>query len=219
MLRKLGIALAAAAVLAMTPGGGAQAAPGTDRLDFAPAAASARPGLPVQLTGGTTYREGLRVYTVYGPYTIRAAHSGKCLDIAGGTGSTGNGAIAQQWDCLGSGQTNQQWYFTDTGAGTGNYYVTARHDGKCLDIAGGTGSTGNGAAAQQWDCYGFNQSNQRWWLTSTSYADRYKLVASHSNKCLDIEGGTGSQGNGVRAQQWDCLGDQQANQRWSLVRV
>ncbi|MEU2451162.1 RICIN domain-containing protein [Streptomyces sp. NPDC012765] len=47
-----------------------------------------------------------------GKYNIRAVHSGKCLDVEGGTGATGDGVNVHQWSCLGSGQTNQQWAFS-----------------------------------------------------------------------------------------------------------
>ncbi|ARE73305.1 hypothetical protein B6R96_04630 [Streptomyces sp. Sge12] len=52
-----------------------------------------------------------RAQVTYGPYFIRAVHSGKCLDVEGGTGATGDGVNVFQWSCLGSGQTNQQWAF------------------------------------------------------------------------------------------------------------
>lgn len=40
---------------------------------------------------------------------IRAQHSGKCLDVTGGTAATGDGVPIQQWTSLGAGQTNQTW--------------------------------------------------------------------------------------------------------------
>ena len=40
-----------------------------------------------------------------------AVHSGKCLDVVGGPTATGNDVPIQQWDCLGSTQTNQIWNF------------------------------------------------------------------------------------------------------------
>ena len=48
-------------------------------------------------------------------YRISARHSGKLLDVAGGTSATANGANVQQW--VNSGQTNQQWILVDAGGG------------------------------------------------------------------------------------------------------
>ncbi|WFB05764.1 RICIN domain-containing protein [Streptomyces sp. LX-29] len=42
-------------------------------------------------------------------YNIVAAHSGKCLDVAGA--GTANGTNVFQWDCLGLNQLNQRWGF------------------------------------------------------------------------------------------------------------
>ncbi|MET9600874.1 RICIN domain-containing protein [Streptomyces sp. NPDC006459] len=96
----------------------------------------------------------------YGPYFIWAVHSGKCLDVAGGTGATGDGVNVQQWSCLGSGQTNQRWYLDHLG--NGKYNIRAVHSGKCLDVEGGTGATGDGVNVFQWSCLGSGQTNQQW---------------------------------------------------------
>jgi hypothetical protein len=93
-------------------------------------------------------------------YNLVAAHGGKCLDVVGGPTATGNGVPIQQWDCLGSDQTNQQWRLVTTKLGL---RIIARHSGKCLDVTGGTGATDNGVAIQQWDCLGITQTNQLWY--------------------------------------------------------
>lgn len=152
-----------------------------------------------------------------GPITIRAVHSRKCLDVTGGVGALGDGVRVQQWQCLGTAQTNQQWYLTPSGDGS-TYYVTARHSGKCLDVTGGTGSTANGIPVQQWKCLGYGQSNQRWRLyPSADGGMTIYLVAANSGKCLDVTGGTGALADGVGVQQWQCLGYGQSNQRWYLA--
>lgn len=43
----------------------------------------------------------------------------------------------------------------------------------------------------------------------------YHIVANHSNKCLDIDGGD-SDNNGAQAQQWECVGLDALNQIWSI---
>ncbi|MFD9359789.1 RICIN domain-containing protein, partial [Streptomyces sp. NPDC060031] len=45
--------------------------------------------------------QALSAQSTYGPFRIRAVHSGKCLDVAGGTSATGDGADVHQWTCLG----------------------------------------------------------------------------------------------------------------------
>jgi len=127
-----------------------------------------------------------------------AVHSGKCMDVSGG--SRENGAAIIQWDCHGG--DNQQWNLVPVGS---YYKLIARHSGKCLDVSGG--SYDSGANIIQWDCHGGD--NQLWRLEPTgSY---YRLVAKHSGKCLDVSGG--SYDNGARLIQWDCHGSN--NQLWA----
>lgn len=94
-------------------------------------------------------------------FQVMAAHSGKCLDVAGGTGATANGTNVQQWDCIGTGQTNQLWRLVPVGS---RFQLIAIHSGRCLDVAGGTGATANGTNVQQWACIGASQTNQLWEL-------------------------------------------------------
>jgi hypothetical protein len=92
--------------------------------------------------------------------------------------------------------------------------LVARHDFKCLDVAGVSPATG--APVQQWECLGPNQHNQQWSLRAIG--DGYvQIVARHSGKCLDVTGV--SLANGTPVQQWDCLGAGQTNQHWLLRTV
>ncbi|MFI0205053.1 MULTISPECIES: RICIN domain-containing protein [Streptomyces] len=82
-------------------------------LLLAPTAGAAgvpAPGLRPLTTFDDVDKNGAQV--TYGPYFIWAVHSGKCLDVEGGTGATGDGVNVFQWSCLGSGQINQQWAFS-----------------------------------------------------------------------------------------------------------
>jgi fermentation-respiration switch protein FrsA (DUF1100 family) len=152
----------------------------------------------------------------YGPYNIRAAHSGKCLDVRSGIGATSDGVAVQQWTCLGPAQTNQQWYLADTGDGS-TYYVTARHSGKCLDVRSGIGAISDGVPLQQWTYLGYAQSNQRWSLTRAPNGATFDLRAANSGKCMDVRGGIGAISDGVAVRQWTCLGPAQTNQQWYLT--
>lgn len=86
-------------------------------------------------------------------FTLVARHSGKCMDVAGG--STADHANVQQYTCHAG--DNQKWSITANSDG----YVTIKNkrSGKCLDVA--DASTSNHANIQQYTCHG--GSNQRWW--------------------------------------------------------
>ncbi len=168
-------------------------------------------------TAPVALASGERLAAVSVPYNLRAAHSGRCLDVAGGPGATINGAAIQQFDCLGPGQSNQMWNFRPAGDGL-TYNVTALSSAKCLDVAGGPAAVNNGVALQQWDCLGYAQANQRWQVSSSGDGSTYYLNAVHSGKCLDVRGGLAATANGAVLQQYDCLGYAQANQRWYFTR-
>jgi hypothetical protein len=84
-------------------------------------------------------------------YAIVAEHSGKCLDVAGG--STVDGANVQQFTPHYG--PNQQWTLVPVGQ---EYLIVNRHSGKCLDVVGG--SKADGANVQQFTNHG--GPNQRW---------------------------------------------------------
>lgn len=86
-----------------------------------------------------------------------------------------------------------------------SYEITAKHSGKCLDVAGK--ATHNGANIHQWDCHGGD--NQRWTLTDKG-GGFYTVRARHSNKCMDVEGA--SNGDGANISQYDC--HEGPNQLW-----
>ncbi|MFJ6907557.1 ricin-type beta-trefoil lectin domain protein [Streptomyces griseoluteus] len=121
-----------------------------------------------------------------------AGLAGKCLDVAGGSGT--NGTAVQLYDCNGS--TAQQWTLAADGS--------VRALGKCLDVV--SASTANGAKVQLYDCNGTGA--QRW-----SYnAATGDVVNTAADKCLDVT--DNSSANGARAQIWSCTGA--ANQKWTL---
>ncbi|WP_433730376.1 RICIN domain-containing protein [Actinoplanes sp. CA-051413] len=141
--------------------------------------------------------------TVAGPAgswsTVVARHSGKCVDVVGG--STADLAEAIQYTC-GTG-LNQQWHRRDLG--NGYVQLEARHSGKCLDVA--DASTADNARVVQYTCgAGTNQQ----WQVQDAGGGYYRLVARHSGRCLDvISGGTA---DGVRLIQYAC--GTGANQQW-----
>jgi N-acetylmuramoyl-L-alanine amidase len=136
---------------------------------------------------------------VSGYNRLVARHSGRCMDVTGG--SRNNGAVILQWDCH-SGD-NQAWSLVPAGS---YFKLVAKHSGKCLDVYGG--SRDNGARIIQWDCHGGdNQLFRR-----EQFGAYYRLRAKHSNRCIDVYGG--QIGNGTQLIQWDCHAGN--NQLWSI---
>ena len=140
--------------------------------------------------------------TVAGFVTIKAKHSGKCLDIFGA--EQGDQIQAQQYDC--NGGDNQRWELIPES--TGFYTIKVAHSGKCLGILGA--ELGDQVKAEQSVCTGGN--NQKWELVSDG-AGYYTLKARHSGKCLDIFGSY--QQNQAKAQQYGCHAGN--NQKWQLL--
>lgn len=98
----------------------------------------------------------------------------------------------------------------DTAAGTvqggGGPYetLTARHSGKCVDVADESQAVGHHTV--QWECGG--RDNQRFWLRDTG--DGYvQLVARHSSLCLGVADGSASAGAAVVQQNCGSGPDQQ----------
>jgi hypothetical protein len=137
------------------------------------------------------------------PLTLVAAHSEKCLDVAGFS-QTDGGAV-HQWGCHGG--ANQQWVLNQVVPGT--YTVKSVHSGKCLDVAGG--SLADGGTVYQWTCHG--GTNQQWRLSGPPTVGQVvTLTAVHSGRCLDVQGL--SVENGATVYQWGCHGG--ANQQWRV---
>ena len=147
---------------------------------------------------------------------VISKHSGKCLDVRDISGD--NGTMVQQWDCLNDQQKNQMWTLRPLG----HYYqIVAEHSGKCLDVAWEADTGGalwDGARVQQWECYGGEQVNQLWAIRAVG--NSYHVISAHSGKCLDVawEADTGdATWNGVRIQQWECVGSWANNQLWDIT--
>lgn len=64
---------------------------------------------------------------------LRARHSGKCMDVEGG--STASGARVLQWACHGG--ANQVFDWRDG-------MLVARHSNQCLDFGGDAAADGTG---------------------------------------------------------------------------
>lgn len=145
---------------------------------------------------------------------IVSVASGKCVDVAGN--HTNDGRAVHQWDCHNG--DNQRWKLnvatdgtTPPPAPTPIYVgpISAKHSGRCLDVAGGPQATGNGNDIDQWSCTG--EANQEWTVQERS-GGQYELVATSSGKCLQVPDGAT---NGTVLEQWDC--QEVDRQRWTIT--
>jgi hypothetical protein len=109
-----------------------------------------------------------------GVYQVSNLNSSKCLDVT--DVSTANGAIIQQWSC--GAADHQKWRIEPVGAGM--YKLKAMHSGKVMDVSGV--SLADRAKIHQWGDLG--TANQKWLIQA--YGSGYRLIASHSGKCLDL---------------------------------
>jgi uncharacterized protein (DUF1800 family) len=137
-----------------------------------------------------------------GEYQLVARHSGKCLDVNGGSA---DGASIIQWACHGG--DNQAWRLE--AVGSGYYRILARHSGKALDVSGA--SQDDSAPVVQYTPH--TGENQQWRLEAV--ADGYRLVARHSGKALDVPGASAADGTAVI--QYGA--HEGANQQWLLRSV
>jgi hypothetical protein len=128
-----------------------------------------------------------------GVYKVANVNSNKCLDVYGWF--MNNNAAVVQWDCTNN-NDNQKWRIEPVGAGL--YKLLAMHSGKALTI-GNNNMTG-GEKTIQWDY--LNEGGQKWKIEASSSS--YRLVASHSNQCLEVQ--SASSADGAQVQQSVCNG-------------
>jgi pectate lyase len=137
-------------------------------------------------------------------YEIVSRHSGKAIDVAGG--STADGAMVQQW--ARSGGANQQFRFVSSGSGY--YRIVARHSGKVLDVF--EWNPNDGAEIRQWP--DLNGTNQQFQLVASD-SGFVRFVNRFSGKALDVW--EWSTADGGRISQFTDLNGW--NQQWQLVNV
>ncbi|MDB5177139.1 MAG: exported protein of unknown function [Candidatus Saccharibacteria bacterium] len=144
------------------------------------------------------------LYISDGVYEITNSHSGKSLDVAGG--STANGASVQLYSSNHS--AAQRWQLTRDS--DGYYGVKSTASGRYLDVLGGTPTMG--AKIQIWD--GNDSCAQKWSIRMMS-DNSIALTNKCSGYVLDITGGSFTDGS--RAQTWGLNGT--AAQLWAPISV
>ena len=140
-----------------------------------------------------------------GRYTIKAAHSGKCVDVD--AAGLGDGINIQQYTC--NGTTAQQFEVTSLGGGF--YKLLNVNSGKAIDIVGGF--TNDGANVQQWSDNGSGQ--QHFAIQSATGSDQFTIKNQKSGKCIDVA--DRSTADRANVQQWSCAGS--TNQIFTFSRV
>ena len=91
------------------------------------------------------------------------------------------------------------------------YYVVAQNSGRCLDVRGGPSPTQDGAAIQQWACWGGD--NQKWQVVPGPQGT-FAILNKSSGRVVDVTGGNQSLSNDIPIQQWSFWGGR--NQLWRL---
>lgn len=130
-------------------------------------------------------------------YRIIAKHSGKALDVRGGTSAVDNGIAIQQYDPIGG--DNQAFRFERQPNGL--YMIIAKHSGKALDIT--SASMQNGTPVIQYAIHGGDNQLFRIVNQGNGY---FRIINKRSNKGLDISGGSEAKNNGIPLIQWDATG-------------
>ncbi len=134
--------------------------------------------------------------------TIVAAHSGKCLDVQGG--STDDGAEVIQWAC--DGNAGQSFELRPVADAQQFFQIVAQHSGKCLDASGAP--IGEGSDLIQTTCH--DSVSQRF-AAGPAGGDTFQIADTNGN-CLDVFGASTDDGANVFL--WPCHdGD---NQKWQI---
>ncbi|MBL9003975.1 MAG: RICIN domain-containing protein [Myxococcales bacterium] len=135
-------------------------------------------------------------------FTIQAVHSGKLLDIEGGSYARGRGIVTN----TASGSATQRWRISHLG--DGYFHIVNFASGQSIDIAGS--STDDAANVLQWP--GHASSNQIFSFRPCEDGS-YLIIAKHSGKVLDVAGS--EQADGARVIQY--ARHETPNQRFRLA--
>jgi outer membrane protein OmpA-like peptidoglycan-associated protein len=156
--------------------------------------------LPLIAPAQTTFVPDERAY-----YGLIDRGSGRCLDIA--SASTTSGAAAVQWEFTHA--NSQQWRFVPLRAGSEYYRIEARHSNMCLTVD----KAGENAALVQRPFQG--SAEQQWRLVPAGPAGSYQLENKSDARCAALAASDKFNGTPVVAQK----GNGRASQLWHLFRL
>ena len=164
---------------------------------------------------GFTFNSAITVWrsNTYAPqfdpgYTYRMmpmdSNGGLSVDVA--YAAQTNGTIVQQWGSWNG--DPQKFNILQSGS---SWKITMKaNNAKCLDLAGGGSSLGNGTKIVIWDCDG--SSSQAWNVTPDASTGAFVFQNVQSGRCLDQN--AWSQTAGLQMQVWDCSGS--GNQKFNV---
>ena len=144
--------------------------------------------------------------TFPGYYNIFSKNSGKGLDVA--DNSSSSGSRIQQYEISNGGGTNQRWKFID--AGNGNFYIIVKSTQFYLTPENNRTSNGTKIVQKSFE----NNETFKWQITSLG-GGFYKIINVGNGLSLDVEGFSTS--NGANIQLWTYQGND--NQKWSFNQV
>ena len=147
---------------------------------------------------------------INGKYILVNRNSGKVVEVAGGSITTGASIRQNAY----ASATYQQWNVTPVDSRVGGdfsyYTMTAVNTGFAMDLLNWSLSNGGGLIV--WD--DVKGGNQQWYLEYASDGWFY-IRNRHSGKCLDVSGS--STANTAVLNHWDFLG--RTSQQWRLIPV
>ncbi|MBD2722547.1 RICIN domain-containing protein [Hymenobacter armeniacus] len=156
--------------------------------------------LPVFAHAQTSFVPDERAY-----YGLIDRGSGRCLDIA--SASTSSGAAAVQWEFTHA--SSQQWRFVPIRTGSEYYRIEARHSNLCLTAD----KPGENMALVQRPFQGGEQ--QQWRLVPAGPAGSFQLENRSESRVAALAASDKFNGTPVVAQK----GNGRASQQWRLFRL
>jgi ricin-type beta-trefoil lectin protein len=129
-------------------------------------------------------------------YTMVQKLSGLCVGAR--SARTVDNTEVEQSKCT-AGAYHQQWQLVPTDSGWYRLY-NRNAPGQLMEVAGGPAATGNEARTVLFRWVTGNTNQQ--WKPELQADGTFKLIARHSNKCLDVDHGSAAEG--VQLWQWDC---------------
>ena len=141
-------------------------------------------------------------------YSITAVHSGKALEIEGGTGGKANGLVLQQNEPTGA--ANQLFQFKQVQSGF--FQITVKHSGKVLEIR--DNSPKDHASVQQSEANG--KDYQLFTLVKET-SGNYRIISRSTGYGFDVLGGVKSTGNNIPVVVYPATGA--PNQTFRIVEA
>jgi hypothetical protein len=148
--------------------------------------------------------------------------SNKCLDLK--NNNTSNGAVIQQWTCLGN--NNQLWATPFVGSWNWGGFTWSKlhitpHDNGNMCIDATNNGTGNGTLLQLWSCFSNPIHDNQSWVEMSTPNNTTNLVnvkatnARNTEIVMDVisSGSDHGTANGDRIQLWQLTTG--LNQQWA----